>query len=112
MQSEIFDELVAAQLRECQRTLSLKADEYAEDTDRLHNFRVSASLQGISMEQALGGMMAKHTISVYDMIYSEHAHPYALWHEKITDHINYLLILHAMVAGAEHPGAEPLLKDI
>lgn len=112
MRPEVFDEVVAAQLRECKRMLSLKADEYAEDTDRLHNFRVAAELQGISMEQALGGMMAKHTISIYDMIYADHSHSYELWHEKITDHINYLLLLHAMIANGDFPNQDLTIEDI
>ena len=61
-----------------------KAGEYTT-ADRLHNFRVAATMQGITPAQALAGMMAKHTVSIYDMCNSE------------TDHINYLLLLAAAV---------------
>lgn len=48
-------------------------------------------------KEALAGMMAKHTISVYDMCRSGKDYPIELWNEKITDHINYLLLLKAIV---------------
>lgn len=97
MDSDTFDAIVSAQLDICKEMLISKASEYAVDTDRLHNFRVAAKLQGVPMPQALGGMMAKHTISIYDMIYADHEHTPDLWQEKITDHINYLLLLRAMI---------------
>lgn len=81
-------------------TLKAKADEYAADGDRLHNFRVAAALESCTMETALGGMMAKHTVSVYDLIMETELGrdvPKELWLEKIKDHINYLYLLWAMV---------------
>lgn len=86
--------------KETVETLKAKAEEYAVDGDRLHNFRVAAALEGITMEAALGGMMAKHTVSVYDLIrLVESGVPVRkeLWLEKIKDHINYLYLLWAMV---------------
>ena len=50
--------------------------------------------------QALGGMMVKHTTSVYDMIASGKEYPLSLWNEKITDHINYLLLLKTTVVAS------------
>lgn len=41
--------------------------------------------------------MAKHTVSVYDMAESGQLYPIELWQEKITDHINYLFLLNAIV---------------
>lgn len=78
-------------------TLSAKAAEYASDGDRLHNFKVAGAVEGISAIQALGGMMAKHTVSVYDMIGSGKDYPLDLWEEKIKDSINYLLLLWALI---------------
>jgi hypothetical protein len=76
--------------------LITKAREYATE-DRLHNFKVAAALQGCTPAQALAGMMAKHTVSVYDMARNGREYPQALWDEKITDSINYLLLLAAVV---------------
>ena len=64
---------------------------------------VAAGLQGCLPREALGGMMAKHTVSVYDMINSCDTFPIALWDEKITDHINYLLLLKAIVVEEAAP---------
>lgn len=97
MTSERFDNVTREQIQRSTDVLLNKAKEYATD-DRLHNFKVAAALQGCSPKQALAGMMAKHTVSVYDMCMSGETYSVELWHEKITDHINYLLLLNAMVA--------------
>ena len=78
-------------------TLMNKAKEYATDGDRLHNFKVASEIQGISPTAALAGMMAKHTVSVYDMIKTGEVYPMALWEEKIKDSINYLFLLWALL---------------
>lgn len=97
MNTERFNEIINEQITRCLDILVAKAKEYATD-DRLHNFKVAASLQGIYPEQALAGMMAKHTVSVYDMCHSGDVYPIELWDEKITDSINYLLLLKALVS--------------
>lgn len=79
--------------------LTAKAAEYATD-DRLHNFKAAAALERTDPVSALAGMMAKHTISVYDLVHDQ-AHganiPIDLWSEKITDSINYLYLLWALI---------------
>lgn len=96
MDTLTFEKLMEAQLDCCRDVLINKAREYAT-SDRLHNFRVAAAVQGISEKQALAGMMAKHTVSVYDMCRSGLEYPIELWQEKITDSLNYLLLLNALV---------------
>jgi hypothetical protein len=54
-------------------------------------------LKGETPEQALAGMMAKHTVSIYDMCCDGLSHPIEMWDEKITDHINYLILLKTLV---------------
>jgi hypothetical protein len=49
------------------------------------------------MLEACAGMMAKHTVSIYDMCGSEEPFYAEQWDEKITDHINYLILLRAIV---------------
>lgn len=100
MTGEDFDRAVREQLARCTETLCCKAQEYAT-ADRLHNFKKAAALQGVTAAQALAGMMAKHTVSVYDMIADGQTHPAELWREKLTDSINYLLLLSAMVEAHE-----------
>ena len=96
MDTERFNQLFEKQIELCRQVLCGKAKEYATE-DRLHNFKVAAQLEGITTEQALAGMMAKHTVSVYDMCASGEAYPIELWQEKLTDSINYLLLLNAVV---------------
>lgn len=96
MDTRTFSGIVGAQIEQFERTLIDKADEYATE-DRLHNFKVAAELQEENATQALGGMMAKHTVSVYNMINSGEAFTKAMWEEKIGDHLAYLLLLRATI---------------
>jgi hypothetical protein len=96
MSTEEFTRLIEEQIARSTSLLIDKAKEYASDVDRLHNFKVAAQLLGGTPEQALGGFLAKHIVSVFDMINSGKEYPQAVWNEKITDSINYLLILRAM----------------
>ena len=96
MNTTTFERLFEEQVNRSRSVLVSKAKEYATE-DRLHNFKVAAALEGKTQEQALAGMMAKHTVSVYDMAESGLAYHIELWQEKITDHINYLFLLNAIV---------------
>lgn len=100
MNSADFNKHLDAMQKITVDTLKVKAAEYAANGDRLHNFRVAAAIEGKSKYAALGGMMAKHTVSVYDLLrYADEGReiPKALWEEKIKDSINYLYLLWAMV---------------
>lgn len=101
MDNRFFIEVVDEQIELCQNVLFKKGKEYTPGSDRLSNFRQSASVQNLTMEQALAGMMAKHTISIFDMVWNPDDYPIEQWSEKITDHINYLLILKAIVVEAK-----------
>lgn len=97
MNNEDFSQVVEEQLTLCENLLCKKGKEYDHTTeDRLHVFKVAAKLEGVTPMQALGGMMAKHTISIYDLIASD-CDNLLLWDEKITDHINYLLLLKGLI---------------
>lgn len=99
MKQKDFDKLVDERLGFCKRTLQIKAGEYATD-DRLHNFRRAALLQGCSPARALSGMWAKHIISILDIIDDIErgkAIDEAILSEKLTDNINYLLLLEAVI---------------
>ena len=57
-------------------------------------------MQKCTPVKALGGMMAKHTVSVYDLIedYEQgKTISQEMWAEKIGDSINYLLLLTALL---------------
>ena len=46
---------------------------------------------------ALVGMLSKHLVSVVDMCLSDRVYSKKQWAEKLTDSINYLMILRAIV---------------
>lgn len=96
MKQEQFEEVINKQLEMIKDTLLVKSKEYATE-DKLHNFRTAALMQQCTMEQALAGMLAKHTVSIYDMIQSGNRFDTEKWDEKINAHIVYLLLLRAIV---------------
>ena len=98
MNQNDFRTITDGQLKLCQAVLEAKGNEYAEDSDVFANFRRAGALQYSSVKEALAGMMVKHTVVLYDMLAAVEDFPQEIWIEKITDHINYLLILRAMVA--------------
>lgn len=113
MNSKDFEVALEQRLEKCKEVLGVKASEYAT-SDRLHNFKVAAVLSGESPIKALGGMMKKHTVSVYDLIEAEHRGkeiPLELWDEKIGDHINYLLLLWALVVESEGLKTSPVNNE-
>ena len=99
MTTDIFNKVIDDQIEKCRSVLIGKAKEYAdnENDDRLHNFKNAGGMMSESPRSALAGMMAKHTISIYDMCKSDDDFSIAQWEEKIGDHINYLLLLKAVV---------------
>lgn len=96
MTAERFKKVIEEQLDMCKDILVVKAEEYSTQ-DRLHNFKAAGGMMECDPKEALAGMMAKHTISIYDMCRSGKSYPIELWNEKITDHINYMLLLKALV---------------
>ena len=97
MDNDQFTAIFKEQVDLCAATLIRKGEEYASDLDRLHNFKVAAALQGESQMQALGGMLAKHVVSIFDLIQAGKPASLDLWNEKIGDAMNYLFLLKACV---------------
>jgi hypothetical protein len=99
MISEDFDKLVEGRLGFCSRTLQIKAGEYATD-DRLHNFKRAGDVMGCTPEQALKGFWVKHLVSLFDIIDDLERGKLpapGLLSEKITDTINYPLLLEGLI---------------
>ena len=97
-QSE-FKLLFADQVMKCEETLQNKRKEYTGDNpDRLSAFKAAAAIQDSTPQRALAGMMAKHIISIYDMCFTDRkTFELAVWEEKITDSLNYLFLLKAVI---------------
>ena len=99
MTQEEFNVVFELQMRKCSDILAHKKKEYTGDNlDRLSAFKIAAALQNCDPKAALAGMMSKHVVSLYDMCYSSLLHfDMDQWDEKITDCINYLILLKALV---------------
>ena len=102
MDHETFKSIITQMQEDSLATLLEKNSGYS-NADPLHNFHQAAKLKGETTLKAIGGMMAKHTVSIYDLINkaSEEYVPEEVWFEKIQDHLNYLLFLWAAVEETE-----------
>lgn len=93
-----LEKIIDEQLGYCADILISKGKEYALDSDRLLAFKKAGALQGNTPKQALLGMLSKHLVSITDMcLHSETEYPIETWAEKITDSMNYLILLKALV---------------
>lgn len=97
MLQEEFNNIVTKQMKKCWETLFNKGNEYSVQDDRLSHFKKAAAVMESTPKAALFGMLSKHLISLSDMCMDKRKHPKEVWSEKITDSINYLLILAAIV---------------
>ena len=124
MTIETFNTIVHAQIDTCTNMLTGKGLEYAPDAakekgpelaplgyekisatntaDRLAHFKKAAAIMGTTPKAALLDMFSKHIVSVSDMCTDNRDYPIEKWDEKITDSINYLLILRAIVEEEQH----------
>ena len=97
MTTATFNKIVSEQLHRCSNLLLAKEKEYALHEDRLSSFKKAGALLGETPMQAALGMLSKHLVSVSDMIQSSGHFTISQWDEKLTDSINYLLIMRAMI---------------
>ena len=95
MKTEEFNQLLEERIRITKTILSKKGDEYATE-DRLHNFKVAARINHCTQAQALWGMATKHLVSIIDIIDGREFSDEII-DEKITDMINYLILLEAVL---------------
>jgi hypothetical protein len=92
-----FNNLVEEQFGICRAILETKGKEYAPDeADRLSAFKTASCVLHKTPIQALVGQMSKHTISLYELAENDNRDE-ELWLEKITDSMNYLLLLKALI---------------
>ena len=97
MKIDIFNRLVDSELGYCSQLLIRKGREYAPGEDRLQAFKDAAAISGNTPKQALWGMLTKHLVSIKTMVNSTVDYDMDLWNEKITDSINYLILLKTLV---------------
>ena len=103
MNQKEFNEVNVRQTDHCKSMLMTKGSEYAPKAvknatvDRLAHFKKAAVVMNSTPKAALMGMLSKHLISLSDMCTEERQYTKEQWDEKITDSINYFLILRAIV---------------
>lgn len=101
MTNNEFNNVVYDQLKHCKDILIQKGGEYAQSEDRLDHFKHSAQFMRMSPKKALFSFLAKHLVSIADMCSSDKKFEFAKWNEKITDSINYLILLKAIIEEEE-----------
>ncbi len=97
MNNKDFERVVAEQVGRCEALLGTKGKEYADDRDRLQHFKKAGALLNADPKAALFGMLLKHLISVADMCTDGQTYTVDRWNEKITDSINYMFLLRALI---------------
>ena len=101
MKEEDLKKIMEKQFEHCSMVMLRKSDEYTEGSDdKLEHFRAAAALMGVKPEAALMGMLSKHLVSVADMCMDQRgsaAYSIDQWEEKITDSMNYLFLLKAII---------------
>lgn len=83
------------------RTMTTKADEYATDDNRFHNFEISNILQSLvarpSPERAAWNIGSKHMASIIDILNSDDTYSSGYLDEKFGDLINYIYLIWGML---------------
>jgi hypothetical protein len=97
MEQDTFDAIVRTENEVSVEMLIVKAIEYADQGDRLSNFKKAAGIRGINPADALVGMLVKHFVSVSDMAKTPHAYSLDTWNEKLRDIRNYTYLLKAVL---------------
>jgi len=106
--TEEFDFIVEERIKLIKKVLQKKAKEYASDTNRMHNFVAGANYDNESPEKYLWNLWKKHLVAVQDIInkiekvyqdgieYAFDDIEYTIVNEKITDTVNYAILLEAL----------------
>lgn len=100
MKPEDFEKIVGNRLETCRAVLCDKGKEYSRNGDRLHNFKTAARVAWQIPEKALFGMYLKHLVSIMDVINDIDAGilpSEMILSEKITDSIDYHLLLEGLI---------------
>jgi hypothetical protein len=112
MKHKEFVKLLNSRIAKIQKVMASKNREYANDNDKLHNFKRAGKMLNCSPEKALVGMWSKHIISILDIIdelefkcgANQNCFPdfvpeayMKMIDEKICDAINYLILLEALI---------------
>ena len=88
--------IITERERACRATLDHKGEIYATRDDRLSNFDDVGNMNGVTLQEALWGMVSKHVSATKSKIYSGEL-PTKKWiTEYLGDCHNYLYLLEAI----------------
>lgn len=95
-----FDEFIHVVLNNATAILGTKSADYSTADDKLANFKLQAQMDGITPIEALRGNHLKHRCSIrqgLDDLQRGVVRPWKWWKEKMTDDLNYNLLLQALI---------------
>ena len=84
-------------INKCKEVLGYKNSEYASQQDVMSNFKNAANFLGVTPEKVAFSYMMKHFESIKSIVYDNKPVTKELYEEKVTDLINYLLLIDAMM---------------
>lgn len=97
MKKKDYEKAINEEIEYCQSILLKKGLEYQSNEDVFNNFVKGETLLKDTKEKVLFSYLMKHLISLSDMVDKPDCYSFPIWREKLTDSINYLLILYSMV---------------
>ena len=102
MQPVNFKEMCRRRLNHCiDLMFGSKDKEYTRNNDKFHAFKSAGLMDNEAPERSLWGMWKKQIVSIHDIINDIDAGkplpPYAHIAEKISDNINYSLLLEGLI---------------
>lgn len=100
MNLKTFDQFLANRLADIQSILGKKSADYSDGDDKLFNFKLAASMDGITPIESLRGMHLKHISSIrqgLDDLQKGKVRSWEWWQEKEIDNINYSILLLALI---------------
>ena len=108
MNSERFYHLVDEETERIKDILISKGNEYSTDDNKLHNFDKAGNMSNQSREKALLGFVLKHQVSVSDIVEKLPLElpSIELLSEKITDILNYYILLKACIVDRIEKGGD------
>ena len=101
MKEKEFDKLAKQETDRMLDVMCSKSADYADDKDKLFNFKQAGRMDSITPIEALRGMWLKHRASIQqgldELMAGKKPRPRKWWIEKLTDDRNYNLLLLALL---------------
>lgn len=98
-----FNKLVESVIDEIRARLITKGAEYADNENVFRNFDQAAHKKGITAIQALEGMLAKHQVSIDDIVSGKLPNKRELVWEKFLDELCYRILEMGLLRRDEQP---------